>query len=466
MDDSRQQSSQEQFFFWGVLVLVFISRVPFLLPGYGSEEDAWGLAVVAKRVAATGIYEVSRLPGHPLQEFVYAMIWQHGPLAFNGITAVLSAAAIGFFMLTLKKLHVQNYLIAGLVLAFVPVIYINSCNAMDYMWALAFMMAAFYFLISRSLVVTGIMIGLAAGCRITSLAVLLPFAVYLFERDKIAFSMKQIFCMVIFALVVSGLLYLKIYLFYGPAFFDYVAQVPASFSKALFRATVGVWGLIALVDLLIISFIVFRITVKRHDEEKRKLKFMCWTAITVFLISFIILPQKAAFLIPALPFFVLILTISVDKVYLTTFSFSVIFSSFFIGVNLNNDLRGAIPSKWSFSFSVFNESLTIDFLKGPLIAEKEKRNNKIAFAKSVIDNIDAIKNPAVLICGFWISDILGNADSITPNIKLVYFVPEDSLVHFRHQGMQIFYLPEQDAFNDLRYKRSFTQTYGDPFPTK
>ncbi|HKR05150.1 MAG TPA: hypothetical protein VJY62_11005, partial [Bacteroidia bacterium] len=150
---------------WFILLIIFLSRLPFLDNGYGSEEDAWGLALIAKNIALSGAYEASRLPGHPLQEFIYSLTWDKGAFIFNLLTALISTAGIGFFISAFRRLNLRYAITAGITLAFIPVIYINSTNAMDYMWALSFIMTAFYFLVKKNPVLSGIFIGLAVGCR-------------------------------------------------------------------------------------------------------------------------------------------------------------------------------------------------------------------------------------------------------------------------------------------------------------
>lgn len=59
-------------------LVILITRIPFLFDGFGSEEDAWALPMVAQRIAETGIYEVSRLPGHPVQEITYSLMADAG----------------------------------------------------------------------------------------------------------------------------------------------------------------------------------------------------------------------------------------------------------------------------------------------------------------------------------------------------------------------------------------------------
>ena len=210
-------SATHRNFLW-VLVLILLSRLPFVNAGYGAEEDAWGMRLVTERIATTGNYEVSRLPGHPLQELTYALIWNRGPVAFNFLTVLLSTAGIFFFMLSLRKLQIKNYLLAGIALAFVPVFFINSTNALDYTWAFAFLMMSLYFIICDNIWIAGIFIGLAVGCRITSGAMLIPYAYLMWYRTH---SLKNIFKLAASALLIAVFLFIPVLNVYGISFFQY-----------------------------------------------------------------------------------------------------------------------------------------------------------------------------------------------------------------------------------------------------
>ena len=58
-----------------LFAIALACRAPFLWAGYGKEFDAWSNALNARIIAETGIYEVSRLPGHPLQELLLSALW-------------------------------------------------------------------------------------------------------------------------------------------------------------------------------------------------------------------------------------------------------------------------------------------------------------------------------------------------------------------------------------------------------
>ena len=82
-----------------LFVIVFISRLPFLDAGYGVEEDSWGIALAAFHSKILGVYEPSRLPGHPFQEIIYSFLWGSRCSVFNGLSALFSAIGALFFAL-------------------------------------------------------------------------------------------------------------------------------------------------------------------------------------------------------------------------------------------------------------------------------------------------------------------------------------------------------------------------------
>ncbi|NIT61732.1 MAG: hypothetical protein GWN00_37695, partial [Aliifodinibius sp.] len=164
----------EQLLILGFAILIFCSRLPFLSAGYGNDPDAWQMANAARHIAAMGEYRASRLPGYPIPEMVYALIWSSGPFTFNGITAFLSAVGFIFFVLILRVIRSQNYILGGLALAFSPTIFINSTNAMDYIWGLTFILGSVYFVLIDRTLIAAILLGFAIGSRITSGAMLLP----------------------------------------------------------------------------------------------------------------------------------------------------------------------------------------------------------------------------------------------------------------------------------------------------
>jgi hypothetical protein len=464
----RQADKKEILNQWFILLVIFLSRLPFLNNGYGSEEDSCGLALTAKHIALNGAYEASRLPGHPLQELVYSLVWNQGAFVFNLLTALVSTAGIGFFISAFRKLNLRYAITSGIILAFIPVIYINSTNDMDYMWALSFILVAFYFVVKKNPILSGIFIGLAVGCRITSGAMLVPFAFWLYNKNALKDSLKEILKITFSTLLISFLLFIPVLKTYGMGFFNYADQFDVTVSKALFRCTIGIWGFIAFTDILTVLILFIRkrrIKIKKIllSSPRRKLLVFCSIILLIYSVAFILEPHKSAYLISVIPFVIILFSLFFQRFFFIAFSFSVIFSSFFIGINLNDNLRGSSPSSWSYDFEIAGQKVSFDFLRGPVIADLHKRKNKMDYSGSVAEQVKRITKKTVVISGFWLNDILVKADTLPSNVLLVYYTDENYLKSKQLEGFEIYYLPEQDYYNDLCNRKSFTKSFAKPF---
>ena len=216
----------ERQLWWIAVILIAFSRLPFIFYGYGSEEDAWALPLVTERIASTHQYEVSRLPGHPFQELAYTLIWNKGPVVYNLLTLLISTAGIGTFMLTLIHLQNKNWLFAGIALAATPIVFINSTNDMDYMWAMSFMLMSLYAIFKDKFLLAGIFIAIAIGCRITSGAIALPYLYLIYQLKKDEQRMKSIiqFCVTIG--ISTLIIFTPVFKNYGISFFTYYEHFP------------------------------------------------------------------------------------------------------------------------------------------------------------------------------------------------------------------------------------------------
>lgn len=129
-----------------ILILSFVlSRIPLLNLGFGIDADAWRIANSAFDLWNSHVYHTSRFPGYLLPEYVNSLIIDHGWIATNSMTMILSLISVIFFARILKDLNVKNKGLLVLTYAFLPVLWINSTNTMDYMWALTFIVIAWFF---------------------------------------------------------------------------------------------------------------------------------------------------------------------------------------------------------------------------------------------------------------------------------------------------------------------------------
>lgn len=446
-------------------LLIFISRIPFLFDGYGSEEDAWALRLVAENIAKTGVYEVSRLPGHPLQELVYAATWRLGSVFFNSLTAFISTLGIVYFIRSLDKLNIPNAISAGFLLASIPVIFINSTNAMDYTWAMSFILIAFYTITTNRFITAGIFLAMAVGCRITSGVFGLPFLYFIFQfsqQDSRKAAMQFLVAFAVFSLLV----YAPVIVNYGLSFFTFYEHFPLpGFSKNFYKGVLAVWGIPFLVMLVPLFFLQWRSGPGVHLATRKKLLMFCLLAVVPVVLLFLRVPLKSAFMIPLVPFVLMAAALFFNKKRLQFLLLSAVISCFLFGLNLDDVNRGSARSMAGISFTVNDQPVVFDPLQGLLTADRSKRLQRTAFASKVLDAAENIQRPAAVIAGWWLADILVlEKERPASGVAWMYYTEEARLITLKSQKVHLYYLPDQDNFNDIRFDGAFTYQYADPFP--
>jgi len=108
--------------------------------------------------------------------------------------------------------------------------------------------------------------------------------------------------------------------------------------------------------------------------------------------------------------------------------------------------------------------MSLDPLIGPVAADIFKRVNKSEYAKNVSNKIQNSNHKIFLIAGWYQNEIvyfLGKDRS--EKWRVVYYEDESVLSEFQLKNYRIQHLPEQDKFNDLRYKSEFTGKYSKLF---
>jgi hypothetical protein len=287
-------------------VTVLLTRLPFLGFGYGEHADNWRTALAARHIAETGAYEYSRAPGYPVQDYTCALLWKTGPFGFNLLDALFCTAAALFFALICIEHGVADWWLAGLALAFVPIIYVNSVSSKDFPWALGFLMAAWWCALRKKPVLTGILLGLAMGVRITSGAAALPIALTLIDGADNRTAFRRILITGLISAAIVLIAFTPVYDRYGVDFFDFYAQhaMPDGWEIAA-RMTTEVWGVLGVAGLCV-ALVAAPMAKARPVIAPRHL--LAWASmVVIYIIAFFCLPDEAAYLIPALPFVLLLL---------------------------------------------------------------------------------------------------------------------------------------------------------------
>lgn len=449
-----------------LFAVVFISRYPFLDEGFGVEEDSWGIALAGLHTAASGIYEPSRFPGHPVHEYIYSAFPNHSPFFYNLFSALFSGVAAIFFVLILRKLKFRYAFLGGLVLAFTPVIYISGTYTIDFIWTLAFLLISFYFLLTEWFLVCGIFLGLAIGCRITMGAMLLPYLLILWNRDD---KWKSLFKIVFPMTVVAVLVFLPLINEFGTKFFMYYDQFPyPPFTKVIYKMTIGVFGLVGLAMLVICKGAFFfkrnwRIGELFSQPLNNRIVQSSFLVIILFTISYFRLPQKSGYMITVIPFVIILGGYYLNSKWFKALCVGLIVSSFVFSVNLTDKLRGSEYSSLAMTFTISGQEIFVDPASGPLFSDYSKRKLKSKYVREVYQSAKKRGEQMVVIAGWWYNQIAVEFGAEQGQILYVPYINEKEIKNYSAQGYRIYYLPEQNIYNDQMFNIRVTDQLATPF---
>lgn len=401
---------------WAAAALVLLSRLPFLSAGYGVDPDAWRVVHAARHIAHTGSYEASRLPGYPVPELAYSVVAHGGPVAFNAITAVFSVAAFALLAAIARRHGVRRWLLVALAFAFTPVVYVQSTTSMDYLWALAFVLGAYLAALQGRPIVAGALLGLAAGCRITSGAMLVPIAVMLWPGGGWRAIVRAGFATAAVGLVAFAPVVWK----YGSGFFAFYEDLgyPA-LEQVWSRGTVEVWGTTGVVAVAVGALLA--VARGRLDATRRQLA--AWiSAIVLMALAFLRLPHEAAYLIPAVPFALLLASTALPDRALVAACAAIIVAPF-----ASVGASGAGP--------------------GEVLQDRTARIRSLQDAEAIIARAAEIRGPSVVIVGADLPKFQVLAGDRAGRARFVYKAAGRDLRRARAAGVSVYVLRGQRTHN-------------------
>jgi hypothetical protein len=281
----------------------FLVRLPWISYGYGTDPDAWRVAISARYLLDTGDYFPSRLPGNPLHEFVMTLLIPGGWWATNIATAIASLIGVWLFARIVRELGLPNrgLIVAGF--AFTPLLIINSIATMDYMWTLTLILGCYYLVLRGHALPAGLLLGAAIGFRLQSAIVLLPMLYLLWRGHRTA----EVAPFVLAAAGAAMLAFAPVLVVYGTKFWNYYdASIGVEdVVRLLGKEALGVAGAFGVLVGAALSWKRLRVLLPdlRVDAHVG-----VWVAVIVlYLASFSRLPHEIAYLIPIFPFGMLII---------------------------------------------------------------------------------------------------------------------------------------------------------------
>ena len=454
--------------------LYIASRAPLLNLGYGTDPDAWRVALTANYLWDEAEYLPSRLPGYPLHEFTTALFIKGGWVFTNLSTVVISLIGVYLFACIARKLELPQRGALTLAFAFTPLLWINSVTTMDYMWALTFIMGAYLALLHRAPALAGPLLGLAAGFRLTSLGMLLPFALFLWRSDQ----RGSIRSLIAASLATAFVVYTPTIMVYGLDALNFYDQkiLLEEVVKRLGKDGLGIMG--ALVLLVALGFSIRRIR-RLPGDLLRDPHVLTWAAVVVvFFGSYTRLPHEIAYLIPVFPFGYFFLSRYLSRGMLVVALSVIVVAGF---VDLTSDDSGVGIERSTFT--------TARIGKGMLLSNVDTLQSQKDFAELLRDftsTSDEIERPAVVVTGFIYPELIqlhrdelkigileedheaisqlsdkGIAEELNedgePQVTYVWLLEYEQFQEFLEQGMEIYYTPDasRSTFAVYRYRPGY-----------
>jgi hypothetical protein len=408
---------------------ILATRLPWLGAGYGSDPDGYRVVAAARAIAQSGDYQASRLPGYPVYEALTVLTAQAPPWVSNAVTALFSAAAFVLFALILRYFKVRAALLMAAAFAMTPVIYLNSCCTMDYVPALAFMLASTYALLCGRTALAGLCLGLATGCRITSGALGMALCVWLWLELPPGRALRQCLLLAVSALAVAALCFVPVYRHYGSdffAFYDNASYPPWEVVYA--RALPNVWGSLGVVAfaafLLAAPFYARELRERLRDARTRHGLILAGLAMALYVAAFLRLPDESGYLAPAIPFVLLATALAAPWRVASAVAASLLLAGF---VTIDRDGFG---------------------LDGPVLQDRVVRESQLEATSAVIAAVAKLPAEAVVVCGWVLPRIvLALGGDREGSHQFIYLV--ENLADFQHyeaEGHKLYYLPGVDLY--------------------
>ena len=428
-----------------LFLLNLLARIPFINSGYGREEDAWAQVLNAKGIWESGVYEVSRLPGHPIYELLLTLLWPvHSYWLYNLLSALASSLTVVFFYRIAKDFKARQPLALALSLGFIPVFFISGTYTIDYNIATMFIIFSLYQLRKGNIIWAGILLGVASGFRISSLGFALPW-IWLYSGKKDLVLVLKLF---ISSGIVALISFIPPLYTYGLGFLDFHKPPYSSLVKIAFKLSFGIWGILLFIYLCVSSLIQSLRNPGLKITKPTSLGIATFMIVFLQLLIFLRLPFKSEFLIPALPFILLFLDKYLSKKQLRLLPFVSILSCFLMGFDYHSPYRGASPSSISVSFNAGSKELFFDFAQGPAIIDYRKRLAKMHFVDKVATWVNGQKTPFHLIAGwYWPQLMLKTSED--KQTYLDYYSTQKEITKVKEQDYPIYYLPEINKANAI-----------------
>ncbi len=442
-----------------VTTIAFALRLPFLAAGFGWDSDAWRVAAAAAAMTETGSYAAPRLPGNPVHDISAALLWAFAPAGRtpwiqNGASALVSALGAGAFALAWRRRGLPHALLAGVAMASVPAVFVASVSTLDYAWGFAFVAAALAAATHGKVLLAGAFAALAVGTRLPTLVCLPGLALFLHAampgeprrgRRLVAFGAL--------ALVGGALPYLPLWLERGAgalAWYDHGYPPAWLVAKKL---TIDLWGWIGTAALAVAGAATLAATPRAQAHAATAGRAAVASLLPIA--AWLRLPYKAAYVVPATPFFGLALGAALPPRLLRPVLVALVIAPWFGSLYAPGKDDDPGPSALARAITIAGHPVVLD-ARGPILLDHARRVAGLAYVARIERALATLQPGSAVVVQDWLPHLrlaLHRARGPVERngVLCTHLLDRAALGVLRAEGRTLWTLPGTNEANRLKY---------------
>jgi hypothetical protein len=314
---------------------VAILYLPFIFFGPGSDADSLRVLNSGATLLWHHRYVASRPPGSFPYEALTGILYPFGgTVATNLATVAMSIALLASFLKVCEHFEVPHRLLLGATIAIHPIYWASSTSTIDFIWALGCFFIGFNLLLKTRRAAAAAMLGLAVGIRLSSVLLVAPLLVWELAKKPRDF---RVWLTATAATAIGMACYIPAFLHAGNSmsFLTYYAgdwSVAEYIGRFIYK-NIYFWGLPAAVFFIVISPMMVR-GLLRADRKYSGLIIFSATIMIALEALFLKLPVQRAYLLPMLPFVLILFAIAFRDRRMLIAMVMLIFSFDLVNLNL------------------------------------------------------------------------------------------------------------------------------------
>jgi hypothetical protein len=296
---------------WVLLGCAGCLYLPLIFAGPGSDPDSLRELRSGATLLWQHRYVLSRPPGYfPYEAFCGILYALGGSITTNLATMAMSLVLLDSFLRICEHFEIPHRYLLAATMAIHPVYWANSTSTIDFIWALGCFFVGFRMLLKYRYLAAAAMLGLAVGIRLSSALLAGPLLIgALVERPRDA----NLWTAAILAAAIGAALYLPEFVASENSlgFLTYYlgAWTLTDHLGRFIYKNVYFWGLPATIFLLAIAPTLMHGLV-RCDRKYSRIIVLSLSIVILFEALFLKIPVQRAYLLPILPFVLILLGIA------------------------------------------------------------------------------------------------------------------------------------------------------------